>query len=1206
MAFNAMGKLFDEFNGRVFNNEAEVSQFFVLPLLQNYLGYSLQEIIPEKHYPATSLSSGVSFKKGGSKKLLHRPDFVVCLYGNTDNPLFIIDCKGPREKLDNHFGQIKSYANSVGKNFLMMSNGEEVKVFDVNNLVFHSTGMADLQVKISHLVTLLGRYNQSIKSNIEILKEFDFHGSVVQNQEEEINRHIARNKVLLADFNAYLHKMMSQLADWHLPGPGVAAIEGLGLRKIDPRHLLSYRLHLTDETARGQNKAIKFSEVEREYNVRVKIFIGETGTGKTTLLKYLAYQNAERCIAFEDAKIPIYIPLREIGHNNSLEQCILSVLNRSGYPCNSFYNLPGRNELVFYFDALDEVPEMLREETVVSIANISQVYECYITSRPNYVPRVSPSVVFAIQPISDRQMEETAKMYLGIGHYTFRHQVSLNHLQRESGNILLLLFLLSLFKQSNQLPGSVSKIIREITAKIKSWQERKPKEKNSPNWAALSALLSTIAFSIFESGKAEIGMAPAEYIIASSLSKLEKERKVPTGLPCDVVIEALKTTGLLIGNKDSLYFWHRLFLHHFAAIGLKARYEEDARIIGRLKHDSKWNIVFVNLCSLLPDITSVVNCLADNPLLAGLCLVENSRCDGETSSKVVDALISLAGSPVPSIRKDAAECMQKINNSQTYHFFENALINGHYANIKMIALVAVAQTGTVEAKNLVYQHLHWHDSPPLVGPSAQAHLVQALSYFGEEDYLQIITNWRGAKDHQTDEACSKIFIGLHAEGKITAELKKQLQDFYVELYMLDPAPAYKLDPLGQVLCRLQDEEFVLKIIGLWLQNEEFSAMRSVQEIVSNCTSINAVLYTRDEILKRDINNHTLDILMEAIDESVCDVPKEVFFDLIKHPVKNVAAIALGGLKRFKYEDIKEVILFHINGDDPQLQSWAFKVAMDKGEIIRMINTNQLPAILYVPAGHTILEAIRLYHLAGAHAIMNRMFNGISEGQMYFKEYPFAFDLARTAFHIGNTDMHRKIVGWFFDGERFINDEKYCLANLMKSLKYFEKKIAVNIAQHYYKSFLPPADEEFSYETTVFIETSEELGDSTLKERIKCIVDFYIDKCRQNKNARHELERPMRALSELCSPSDEDWVLERLGDLNFEGNIPGINNPFELTQLRRAIEGLARIGSAKALPYIKNIARQRNHNNFVVDTCQAAYLEICNRENIKPAADGVMS
>jgi hypothetical protein len=99
-----MGKLFDKFNCLKFSNEVEVSQNFIIPLLVEFLGNSNTEIVPEKNYLATDLYSGLNLKDGGSKRLKHRPDYIVCIKGDTNNIKFIIDSKGPDENLNDHIG----------------------------------------------------------------------------------------------------------------------------------------------------------------------------------------------------------------------------------------------------------------------------------------------------------------------------------------------------------------------------------------------------------------------------------------------------------------------------------------------------------------------------------------------------------------------------------------------------------------------------------------------------------------------------------------------------------------------------------------------------------------------------------------------------------------------------------------------------------------------------------------------------------------------------------------------------------------------------------------------------------------------------------------------------------------------------------------------------------------------------------------------
>jgi hypothetical protein len=91
-------------------------------------------------------------------------------------------------------------------------------------------------------------------------------------------------------------------------------------------------------------------------------------------------------------------------------------------------------------------------------------------------------------------------------------------------------------------------------------------------------------------------------------------------------------------------------------------------------------------------------------------------------------------------------------------------------------------------------------------------------------------------------------------------------------------------------------------------------------------------------------------------------------------------------------------------------------------------------------------------------------------------------------------------------------------------------------------------------------------------------------------AKHELERPLRALVKIGQPSDEDWLIGHLEDFNYESG-------FEFAQLRRAMECLAYFGSTKSLPLIRKIASQKRFSDMLINACQSAYVNICRRENV---------
>jgi hypothetical protein len=83
------------------------------------------------------------------------------------------------------------------------------------------------------------------------------------------------------------------------------------------------------------------------------------------------------------------------------------------------------------------------------------------------------------------------------------------------------------------------------------------------------------------------------------------------------------------------------------------------------------------------------------------------------------------------------------------------------------------------------------------------------------------------------------------------------------------------------------------------------------------------------------------------------------------------------------------------------------------------------------------------------------------------------------------------------------------------------------------------------------------------------------------NHRILIERVLRSLNNIITPDDEDWYIEFIKNNN---NLKGFD-------LRRAIEGLGIIGSAKSLPLIKEYFNKYIENTFIKDTCYWSYQNI---------------
>jgi len=1145
-----MGKFLEQFKEILFSNEAEVSQNFIIPLLTQYLGYATNEIIPEKKFPAQDIFSGVRFSERGSKGLTHRPDFIICIDGDSSKSRFIIDSKGPGQELEDHIGQLKSYATSVGRNFLMITNGKELLVYDVNTLIFRAEGLEAMQLKLDVLNDLLGRKNQLLKSQIEILKEFNFDKAVSQSAIEKISNEKLRRELQISDFKGYLKVVKEKFENWHLPNDRFKAINNIELKKIDPNYLLLFKLHTANEPFKSEEKLFKFVQIESTYNINKKIFVGETGSGKTSFLKFLNHRTAENALDAIDVKIPVYIALKEVGNGYTLESLISAALNRYGYKGTDFEELNCFTQFIFFLDAFDEIGDSFKQEVCNAIENLSSQYECYITTRPNNLPILNNAVIFDICPLNDMQVEKLARQYIESGYFRFQSQVENNDLILESRNTLLLLFMISLYKEKNYLPDSVAKIVNELVERVKLWQDSRNMRSGRLKWEQISTILAEFAYWILKHDAISIKLFEAEPIIVNMLNELEQTRKIKPGITVNEVIEELTATGLIIAGEDNLFFWHRLFLNHFSALAL----QNHLNLIEELSSDEKWDIAIITLAARLNDVSNLVNSLQKRLWLASYCLIENPNCNNETKNKIVSLLIEQVYSPVPNNRSNAISCLEKVNSEQAQNFLMDIFEKTHHNDVKMMCLSAMATNASNRAKEIIYSQLDWDESSFLYGRSSQAYIVQALSNFGDQGYHQIISNWEKYSNYPMDETCKRIFQRVYRNGILNQCLIDRLQSLFLKELKNDSSYSAKLEAIADILAKVSNLKFTEEVLDIFLNQEDsFPKFRSVLKILKSSPDVHLAEKIRDVIFNENLDSYKGELLTKALKHSIAVVPKEIFYELISHKNTNVASYSIHALSRFPYEHVEKEIEKHLYGEQPQLQSWALKVLTDNGKIINLIRENRFPNPFFIPTAHTLLEAVRKFHLIEAIPLLHIIQNELSNDKMHECESNLAYELAGTFNHIGEKERQRQVIALYFDGTTFLYDkDTYLQTNLMKKLKYFDPDLAVQIAKAFYNLYLPPSD-NFSYETEVFIEAAEDLGGEWMREKMKLLTDHYINQIKvKNKYAPHLIERPLRALTKIGRADDEDWLLEKLPYLEFDAGS-------EYTQLRRAIECFGFIG-----------------------------------------------
>ncbi|RKO69754.1 NACHT domain-containing protein [Sphingobacterium puteale] len=1183
-----MGKFLEQFKGMVYSNEAEVSQNFIIPLLTQYLGYSITEIIPEKNFPAQDIFSGVRFSERGSKGLIHRPDFIICIDGDLSKSRFIIDSKGPGQSLEDHIGQLKSYATSVGKNFLMITNGKVLLVYDVNTLIFRAEGIEELQLKLDVLNDLLGRKNQLFKSQIEILREFNFNEAVSQNLVEKFGNEKLRKELQISDFKNYLKVVKEKFENWHLPNDRFKAINNIELKKIDPNYLLLFKLHSINEPIKNEENKLKFVQIETTYNINKKVFVGETGAGKTSFLKFLHHRTAENALEGIDVKIPIFIALKEIGNGYTLENLISSALIRYGYKGKDFEERNSITQFVFFLDAFDEIEESFKQEVCNAIENLSSQYECFITTRPNNLPMLNSAVIFDICPLNDTQVEKVARHYLGSGYYRFQNQIEKNDLTQESRNTLLLLFMISLYKEKNYLPDSVAKIVNELVERVKLWQDSRNMRPSRLKWEQVSRILAELGYWIMKHNAVSIKLFDAEPIIIEMLNEFEQTRKIKPGVTVNEVVDELTTTGLIIVGEDHLFFWHRLFLNHFSALSLQNNLNQ----IEELSSDEKWDIAIITLATRVNDVTIIIKSLKNRLWLSAYCLTENSNCNKEIKDIVVSRLIEQVGSPVPNNRSNAISFLEKINDERVQNFFMDCFESTQHKDVKMMCLSAMALNTSMRAKDIIFSQVDWDESSFFHGRSSQAYIVQALSHFGDQGYIQIISNWEKYSNYPLEETCKRIFQRLQRNNNLNQGLVDRLQNLFFKELRKNSAYGAKLEAIADILSKVPNLKFAEEVLDKFLNQEDsVSSYRSVFKILKNSPNIQLVEKIKDALFNENLDSYKCELLSKILKHSNAVIPKEIFHELINHKNTNVASYCLHALNRFPYQDVEKEVERHLYGEQAQLQSWALKILVDNGKIINLIRENRFPNHFYTPTAHILLEAVRRFHLIEAIPILQTIQDELSYGKMYLGEYILAYELAGTFNYIGEKERQRQIIAKYFDGSMFLyKKDKYLQTNLMKKLKYFDKELAVLIAKAFYNEYLPPS-KNFSYETEVFIETAEDIGGEWMREKIKTITEHYLNQIKvDNKYASHLIERPLRALTKIGRADDEDWLLEKLPYFEFDAGA-------EYNQLRRAIECFASIGSKKTLPVLIKMSEKYQMVDSVMNILQFSYNNICSREKI---------
>lgn len=473
-------------------------------------------------------------------------------------------------------------------------------------------------------------------------------------------------------------------------------LRGLVSSNISANKIDIERIYVTTSfTTEGGDEDIKHLTLEGilQKSVRV-VVLGNAGTGKTTLLSYLANTFAsamlqhstlpQNIFGISDNLFPILLPLREYGRyteQNSMKSAspadFIEFLEyyfsqwNFGLPSGFFIQFLERGNCIVLLDGLDEVNPSVREFVTQSILSITKRYPIsrfIVTSRPAaYFPYGlgGDFAHYEIGGFDESAIAQFVHNWLGLviedraksnqEAESLIHIITTNpELQTLAHNPLLLTVFVIIFYTQKQLPNNRTDLYEEsLDVLLARWDTAKGIQLPKFGLLEIKNLLATLAFAAQEAGIDKIDETLALSIFSKELVKKGLSSQLDVLAESNSLLTMFKErTGILIEISPHMFsFVHRSLREYLAAIAL-AQSNNFIDLVLQKQGDDFWkeSIIFAigRISRSSPRAANeVIRKLTETQspesiLIAGRSLHEVRKTDIQLKEIVVNALEKLS------------------------------------------------------------------------------------------------------------------------------------------------------------------------------------------------------------------------------------------------------------------------------------------------------------------------------------------------------------------------------------------------------------------------------------------------------------------------------------------------------------------------------------------------------------------------------------
>ncbi|NMG21057.1 HEAT repeat domain-containing protein [Brasilonema bromeliae] len=316
-----------------------------------------------------------------------------------------------------------------------------------------------------------------VRGNVGLDKQLEID-NLLQGIREELQRsptNSSRVSPLFPhpEFQTYLENIAQKYQQWSnmytlTDAEGKVFDVGLMVQTRQPKQREGMPGEVKQETER-----LPVLEAIRKYAINHVLLIGKPGSGKSTALQRLLWEEAQAAIQGEKRKIPVLVELRY--WDTSVETLICKFLRKHKHriDISKIEDLLIDEELLLLMDGLNELPS---DEARDKVARFRQDYPetpmIFTTRDLGVGGSLGIDKQLEMQPLTEAQMQEFVRKYLPEQGEQMLQQLG-NRLRELGETPLILKMLCDVFFQKREIPKSRGDLFRQFDSTVNNLKEEK-------------------------------------------------------------------------------------------------------------------------------------------------------------------------------------------------------------------------------------------------------------------------------------------------------------------------------------------------------------------------------------------------------------------------------------------------------------------------------------------------------------------------------------------------------------------------------------------------------------------------------------------------------------------------------------------------------------------------------------------------------------